>query len=273
MSGDERCARAACAPYNLIAGMVFATWLLLTPKSSSAADGIEEVAKIQMVVGSTKMDRCNDHEYNAHGHMQGWELMFPVKEGLCEVPKGDTCFLTAIGDRKKMESNFAHLWEVNKLGSLYQRLESIHASQINKEYDRVHTLHHNIQKAQQLFQESSWCTSPFHPLPQPCTHTPIANNLFFRFQSVSSRRYTRVMCDCNRKLWQYTAAGRWNPKTDSRADRWHLLWTWALPVRTVRVPSYILEELKQKVSNNDEAYSSYADKASSEIKAHTPDKS
>ena len=32
--------------------MVFATWLLLTPKSSSAADGIEEVAKIQMVVGS-----------------------------------------------------------------------------------------------------------------------------------------------------------------------------------------------------------------------------
>ena len=81
------------------------------------------------------MDRCNDHEYNAHGHMQGWELMFPVKEGLCEVPKGDTCFLTAIGDRKKMESNFAHLWEVNKLGSLYQRLERIHASQINKEYD------------------------------------------------------------------------------------------------------------------------------------------
>ena len=51
MSGDERCARAACAPYNLISGMVFATWLLLTPKSSSAADGIEEVAKIQMVVG------------------------------------------------------------------------------------------------------------------------------------------------------------------------------------------------------------------------------
>jgi hypothetical protein len=31
--------------------MVFATRLLLTPKSSSAADGIEEVAKIQMVVG------------------------------------------------------------------------------------------------------------------------------------------------------------------------------------------------------------------------------
>jgi hypothetical protein len=124
---------------------------------------------------TTKMDRCNDHEFNEKDHRQGWELVFPVKEGLCEVPKGDTCFLTAIGDQKKMESNFARIREVNKLKDLYVRkhlhslcfcnslnmyeiLELIHASQINREFDRVHTCIHNIQKAQQLFEKSPWCT-------------------------------------------------------------------------------------------------------------------
>jgi hypothetical protein len=45
--------------------MVFATWLLLTPKSSSAADGIEEVAKIQMVVGQRQFSS------STHWHCEG----------------------------------------------------------------------------------------------------------------------------------------------------------------------------------------------------------
>ena len=71
---------------------------------------------------TTKMDRCNDQEYTPVGHMQGWDLMFPVKEGLCEAPKIDSCFKTAVGDLKKMQANFSRITEVNQLESLYVSL-------------------------------------------------------------------------------------------------------------------------------------------------------
>ena len=100
--------------------------------------------------------------------------------------------------------------------------------QINKAFDRIHTMNHNIQNFEKLFEESPW-------------HVRLS--------------------DQHRKLWQYVTVDTWRAEEHLKSDRWRLLWCVPVPLRTVWVPSHILADLKEKFLLNPQAYEMFQEKA------------